>query len=390
MAPISDRERGSVQLALALWVVCASLTVWPVLAAPPQEETASAEAAGAEKKPNAEETPQSAQGEMAAAPDDEQQEAEPSEEKSRQTITEQNGTLGYSRTEEIEKKKTADGEIETRRVRASGYPGDRRVLFENETRTRKLPDGSIVREYILRNPDGAGRMMPIEIIREKVRQSGDATTTERETLRPDASGKWAPLRKEQISETGDEKARKSIREVRERTLAGDWKVVDRTITSENLTEAGKASRSVRQRPNAYGELSDYEVREESTRLEDGRETTEVNLRRRDPQDTHNPKFFLVERRRTVEAKSADGKVTRKSITESDLTDQGATRSITPGESKTVEEKVEEESTAPDGTVRRVVSVKERGAVMRELRPAGQVVLEKDSKGNVRQVLIPSR
>jgi hypothetical protein len=69
---------------------------------------------------------------------------------------------------------------------------------------------------------------------------------------------------------------------------------------------------------------------------------------------------------------------------------GASRNVTPGANKVVEEKVEEETTAADGTTRRVVNVKERGAVNRELRPSGQIVQETDSKGNVRQILIPSR
>jgi len=49
-----------------------------------------------------------------------------------------------------------------------------------------------------------------------------------------------------------------------------------------------------------------------------------------------------------------------------------------------------ETTAADGSTRRTVSVKERGAVDRDLRPTGQIVQGKDSKGNVRQILIPSR
>jgi len=47
-------------------------------------------------------------------------------------------------------------------------------------------------------------------------------------------------------------------------------------------------------------------------------------------------------------------------------------------------------TLPDGTTRRVVNVKGRGAVNRELQPTAQIVQATDSKGNVRQILIPSR
>ena len=282
-----------------------SLAVCFPLAARPQEEPPSAEAS--EKKAEPEETPsdasektqQAEESSSAESTADEAGPTEPSDQKTSKSYSVRNGTAAYGRTEEFEKKKTADGEVETQRVRAPRYGGDSRVLYEKETRTKNLPDGSIERELVLKNPDGAGRMMPIEIIREKTRTTGEATTTDREVLRQDASGKWQPLRKERVTQTGEEKDRKSIKEVRERNLSGDWKVVDRTVTSEKASEAGKATRAVTQRPNAYGELSDFEVREENTSKNGDKETTEVNVRRRDTQDALNPKFFLVERTRTA-------------------------------------------------------------------------------------------
>ena len=373
-----------------------SLVVCIPLAARPQEEPPAAE--NSEKKAQPEETPSNAsekkpqaeESSSAESTADEAGKTEPADQKTRKSYPERNGTATYGRTEEFEKKKTADGEIETKRVRAPSYGGDARVLYETETRTKKLPDGSLERELVLKNPDGSGRMMPIEITREKTRTTGEGTTTEREVLRQDVSGKWQPLRKERVTQTGEEKDRKSVKEVRERNLSGDWKMVDRTVTSEKASEAGKATRAVTQRPNAYGELSDFEVREENTSKDGDKESTEVNVRRRDTQDALNPKFFLVEHTRAEQTKSAGGKVVRKSVTESDLVADGASRNVTPGANKVVEEKVEEETTAADGTTRRVVNVKERGAVNRELRPSGQIVQETDSKGNVRQILIPSR
>lgn len=355
--------------------------VAPKLAARPQEEPPPAEADASEKKTEAQD---------GAATEPPQEETGPAEEKSRKTYPVRNGTANYGRTEELEKKKTANGEVEIRRVRAPSYDGDRRVLYENEARTRKLPDGSIEKETVLKNPDGSGRMVPIEIIREKVRTTESGIVTEREMLKPDSSGQWRPLRKELITQTGDKSDLKSVKEVRERNLSGDWKVVDRTVTSEKASEAEKSMRSTRQKPDAYGELADYEVREENTSKDGDKETSEVSVRRRDTQDTHEPRFFLVERTKTEQTKSAEGKVVRKSVTESDLVDQGASRNVTPGASKVVEEKTEVETTDADGSTHRTVTVKERGAVNREMRSPGRVVQETDSSGNVRQILIPSQ
>ena len=365
-------------LGLALVAALGMTAVLP-LAARPQDEPPAAEADAPDPKAQAEE------GTPAA-----EETPEPSDKKTSESHQARSGTATYSHIEEVETKKTADGEIEIQRVREPNYSGDTRVRLEREVRTRKLPDGTIEKEYVIRNPDGSGRMMPIEIIREKIRTNGEATTTEREVLRQDYSGHWQPQRKERVTETGEEKDRKSVKEVREKNLSGDWKVVDRTVTSEKVSESGRTARAVRQTPNAYGELADYEVREENTNKDGDKESKEVVVRRRDTQDTHNPKFFLAERTRTEQTKAADGKVTRKSVTESDLQEEGASRNVTPGSPKVVQEKVEVETTAADGSTRRTVSVKERGAVDRDLRPTGQIVQGKDSKGNVRQILIPSR
>lgn len=349
------------------------------LGARPQDEPPAQEA-GAAEKTQPEETPAEEPAEQ----------AEPQDEKDSKTHQVRNGTAAYGHTEEIEKKKTADGEIETRRLRSPAYSGDRRVVHETEIRTKKLPDGSTERELVLRNPDGSGRMMPIEIIREKSRTVGGVTTTEREALKQDPSGRWQPHRKERVTQTGEDKDRRSVKEVRERNLSGDWKVVDREVTTEKSSEAGKTSRAVRQTPNVYGELADFEVREEKSTTDGDKKSSEVSVRQRDTQDTHNPRFFLVERTRTEQNKTADGKVTRKIVTESDLVSQGASRNITPGADKVVEERTEEETTGADGSTRRTVAVKERGSVDRELRPAGKVVQETDSKGNVRQIYLPAR
>ena len=309
---------------------------------------------------------------------------------SRKTYNLRNGTFAYSRSEESERKKTADGEIETQRVLAPTYDGDRRVQMEREVRTHNLPDGSIEKEYILKNPDGGERLVPTEIVREKIRKVGDSTTIDRETLRPDYAGHWQPIRKERVNSTGPDASRQSVKEVREQTFYGDWKLVDRQVTTEKSAGGSKESRSVRQLPDAYGRLADYEVRQERTSKEGGKETTDLTIQRRDPQETIHPKFLLVEHTKTEQTKAEDGKVLRKSTTESDLLAGGASRNVTPGAPRVVVEQVEEETPAASGASRKTVSLKERGAVDHELRPAHQVVQETDKNGNVRQVFIPAR
>ncbi|MBZ5545493.1 MAG: hypothetical protein LAO07_17745 [Acidobacteriia bacterium] len=311
---------------------------------------------------------------------------EPDQNKSR-TYTMRNGTLTYGRTEQTQKKKTVDGEIETQRVSMPSYAGDRRVIMEREVRTKTLPDGTIEKEYVLKNPDGSDRLAPTEIIRERIKKTGDTTTTEREILGTDYAGHWTPIRKEQVTENGTKEDKQSVKEVRIPSLEGGWRVVDREVTSEKATEAGTESRSVRQTPDAYGRLSDYEVKQERTTTEDGKEKKEVTTTRRDSQDADHPKFFLVEHTVSEQTKSPDGKTTTKSTTESDLLAGGATRNITPGAPPLVEQKTEVETPGQDGASRKVTTVEERGAVDRQMRPSHQVIQETDRSGHVRQIFI---
>lgn len=321
---------------------------------------------------------------------EQQEPAQPKEEKSSKTYSVRNGSVTYGRTEETEKRTTADGEIETHRVRMPSYGGDQRVMMEREIRTKNLPDGTVEKEYILKNPDGSNRLVPTEIIREKITKEGESTTIEREVLRQDYAGHWQPLRRERVTETGPEDRRQSIREVREPNISGDWKLVDRQVTTESSSEGEKESRSVRQLPDAYGRMADYEVRTERTTKDGDKETSEVSVQRRDPQDTHHPKMFLVERTKSRQTTSGDGRVTRTSTTESDLVAGGASRNITPGAPKVVEERTEEVVQGPDGASKRTVTVKQRGAANREISSPSRIVQETDSKGNVRQIFIPAR
>jgi len=376
---LTARARGRVlDKAWGVVLVAGILLALPVPTPAQTEDAETAQPAAVEKTPP-DETPPPAEPEP----------SEPQEEKKSKTYPVRTGSVTYARTEEYEKRKTAEADIEIERVRMPSYAGDKGVLMEREIRTKKLADGTTEREYVLKNPDGANRLVPIEIIREKITIDGDSTIIQREVLKPDYAGRWQPTRKERVTQVGPEASRRSTREVREPTLSGDWRVVEREVTTAKSSENERESHSVRQVPDAYGRLADYEVRQERTRQEGEKESTEVSVQRRDFQDADHPKFVLVERTRTEQTKSADGRVTRRSTTESDFVAGGASRNITPGAPKVVEERTEEEVPGADGTSRRTVVVKERGAVNRELRPSSQIIQETDAKGNVRQIFIPA-
>src|SRR2546422_576147 len=301
-----------------------------------------------------------------------------------------NGTDVYQRTEEFDRKKTADGNIETERVRMPSWNGDNRLLMERETRTKTLPDGTVEKEYVLKNPDGANHLVPIEIIRERITKSGDKTSIERETLKPDAGGEgqWTPVRKEHVDEAGSGAATRSVKEVRQPGATGDWAVADREVSSTKASPHGKESHSVRQLPDAYGRLADYEVKDERTSKSAGGDTHEVTLSRRDFVETDHPKFYLVQRTVTHDS-TVDGKQVVNSTTESDVVSGGASRNLRSDHPQVVEEKTEV-STKGQGAETKTVNVKERHAGdPTGVRPSYQVIQETDKDGQVRQVFIPS-
>lgn len=290
-------------------------------------------------------------------------------------------------TVETHRTATRDGEVETQRVRWSSDPN---AVAETEVRTRNLPDGTVERETITKGDDGQGHQVPVGIVRERVKKSGDQTTTARETLTPDGEGHWNTVLKEQESESGTEQARKSVKQTLQPDISGSWKVVDREETLTKTGKDGQESHSVRQVPDAYGRMADYEVKEEHTVTQAGKETHEVSLKRRDSADTDHPKFFLVGK--TVETKtaSADGKtVTTHSSTESDLLPDGSNRDVESYHPRVVKETTEVTTKGPDGE-KRVTEVKQRDvANPNDLKPAYQVVKQTDKDGNVRQVYIPA-
>ena len=353
----------------------------------PAEEKATGQKPSEEKAAE----PKAAEEKTAEKKPEEEKAPEPAPEpKSSKSFAVRNGTFSYSRTEETERKTTRDGDIETQRLRMPAFGGDHRVVMEREVRTKKLPDGTVEKEYVLKNPDGSDRLVPTEIIRERIKKSGESTSVEREVLRPDYAGHWTPIRKERETGAGSAAARTSVKEVRERSITGDWRVVDRQTTSEKSAEGKKESRTVRQVPDAYGRLADYEVRQERVTTASGKETREVSLRRRDFQDTVNPKFYLVERTVSEQASTPQGKTTVKSAKESELVAGGAARDLSSFKPRVVEEKVQETAPGKGGSTQTVEKVKERGAADPSLRPAYQVVQETDRSGNVRQIFVTLR
>jgi hypothetical protein len=301
----------------------------------------------------------------------------------------QNGSDTYTRTETTERTKTADGEVETQQVTMPRWEGDPGVVAEKEIRTKKLPDGTVEKEYILKNPDSDGRLVPIEITRETIKKSGDSTTVEREVTKPDLDGNWNTWQRENQTETGSESARKITKEVLQPTATGEWGVVDREETSAKSSKTGQESRSVRQIPDANGQLADYEIREEHTSNQPGKSTGDVVVQRRDFSQSDPNQFILVEHTTSQRTTSQDGKVVTNSTTESDLLAGGAHRNLDPGPSRVVEQKTEEETVGKDGSRQVVTKVDERGVGDPGLRPSYQVIKETDAKGNVRQVFIPT-
>ena len=313
--------------------------------------------------------------------------AVPSSSRSVYSVT--NGTSTYYRTVETDRKPTKDGEVDTQRVRTPSWNGDNRVLLEKEVHTKNLPDGTVEKEYVTKNTDGANREVPIEIVRERIKKSGEKTTIERETLTPDGEGHWNTVAKEQVNETGPDAARKTVNEVKRTDGAGHWQVVDRQVTTTKSTKDSKESHTVRQLPDAYGRMSDYEVKDEQTATQGGKETHQVTVRRRQFGDTDHPKFYVVDKTTQVKTTSPDGKqVTTHTTTESNpLPDsERDARSYHP---RVVEETTEVDTKGPNGE-KKVVDVKDRNADdPNGIRPASRVVTETDKAGNVRQVYIPS-
>ncbi len=301
-----------------------------------------------------------------------------------------NGTQTYSRIEERERKKTADGDIVTERVRLPAYEGDDRVLMEREIHTKKLSDGTIERETILKNPDGNGGMQPIEITRETIHPGESSSTIDREVSKPGFEGGWRTVQRETVHETRNKTSSESTREVEEPTVNGEWKPAIREFHWDKKTDSGETQGSVTQAPDSTGALSPYEVQSGRTVKGANGETREVTISRRDFGATEAAAPVMVEHTVTQEKTSPDGNVVTHSTTESDLVNGGAARNLESSHPEIVEEKTTVESPGKTGTATTTTTVKRRGSASPDLHLSHRIVVEKDSSGHVRQIYIPSQ
>jgi hypothetical protein len=305
----------------------------------------------------------------------------------KKTFVDQNGTQLLARTLETEHHVTSDGEIDIQRYRAPSWAGDERVSWEREVRTRKQPDGTVEKEYVLRNPDGTGQLVPIRIIREKATPAGDSTVVHREILQRLGGGELQAVQKEQITEKGPDNATQVFKEVqRLDTASHEWQTVERETSSVSTTTIGNATKketkSVRQTPNAYGGVTDYERRQERTVSSGGKETHEATVYRRDNSTSDPDRFFLLDH--TTETTAiAPGNTTRNVVRESE-------RNMYSHNPEVVSEQTVEEKTAPDGSRQTVTNVRERTASDPSVvRAVYTVVEESNSTGYVRRIFIPA-
>lgn len=313
--------------------------------------------------------------------------SQPAPQNESKTFVSENGMATVNRTVETERRKTSDGEVEIQRYRAPGYAGDNSVSWEREVRTRKLPDGTIEKETIVRNPDGGNHMEPVQVIREKITKGADATTTQRDVLQLNYDRHWQPVQRETVTEKGTDNARQSVKEVQMPNASGDWQTVERQTTATRSAGDGMVTESVRQLPDASGRLADYEHRQERSASQAGKEAREITLQRRDPSDSDGRQFLLVERTKESKATAA-GTTVRHIITESDFLSGGFVRT---GHPQVVEDRTERETVAPDGSkqVETITSAREPGDPT-ALRPTTTVIQQTDPKGYVRQIFLPAQ
>ncbi len=306
------------------------------------------------------------------------------------TSVTENGTQTITQTQETERKVTSDGEVVIERFRSPSWAGDDAVTWEREVRTKKLPDGTTEREYVVRSRNGANDLAPVQVIREKTTPGKDSTTTERETLRPDLDGNWQAVQKETITEKGPEATKQIVKDVQQPDNNGGWQTVERQISSTRASAGQKESEAVRQIPDAFGQLSDYERQQERTSKTAGTETREFTLQRRDTSNTDSREFFLVQRTTTKATTTAPGTTTRHSVTESDLL-SGTARNLDSSQPQVVEERTEVDRTAPEGSKQVEITVSGRTAAdPTAVRPAYKIVQQTDRNGYARQIYIPAQ
>jgi len=307
------------------------------------------------------------------------------------TAVRDNGTQRIADTLETEHKTTSEGEVEVQRFRSPSYAGDQAVIWEREVRTKKLPDGTIEKEYVVKNPDGGNHLTPVQVIREKMTPGANSSTVQREMLQPDFEGHWQPVQKEVITEQSSAGTKQTRTEIQQPDATGSWQVVDRRVTSSRPSASGEISDSVRQVPDAQGRLSDYERRQERVTQRGDTATHELTLQRRDFSDSEARQFYLVEHT-TDATNTKEGMTNRHVVTQSDMLPNSPARNYDMiGSPQVIRDQVEQTRKLPGGASETVSNVSERTAGdPTSVRPTYQVIQQKDENGYVRKIYIPAQ
>jgi hypothetical protein len=306
----------------------------------------------------------------------------------KKTYVEQNGTQQLTRTLETEHRSTSDGDVEIQRYRAPAWEGDASVSWEREVRTRKLPNGVVEREFVLRNPDGDGKLAPIQIIREKTTPGADSTVVHREVLQRLGGSDLQVVQKEQVTEKGSDEARQVFKEVQRLDTTHQWQTVERETSLTGTSKAGNTTqqetKSVIQTPDAFRRMADFERRQERTVSSPGKETNESIVYRRDDVTLGSNQFFLFDHTTSEILTTAPGTTVRRVVRESE-------RNMYSRHPEIVEEQTTVEKTAPDGSQHTVMKVSERTASDPSvIRPVYTIIENLDRDGHVRRIYIPAQ
>ena len=295
----------------------------------------------------------------------------------------QNGTQELTQTLESEHHVISNGEVQIQRFRAPAWAGDDRVTWEREVRTVRLPDGSTETQDILRNPDGSGTLVPVQITHEKAVAAGDSTVVQRTTLQPVGTPDLQPVQKEQIILKGSKTTRQAVSEIQRPDSSHQWQTVEKQSTLTHIKRDGDTiqteTNSVRQTPGIYGSLADFERRHERTVSDGKTETREQTVFQRDNSTLGSDRFFMVDH--TVELSTfAPGTTIRKVVRESEQN--------VYFDGRAVEEKTSVQKRSPDGSSQSVTRVSGSGPDPSVVSPTFTIIESTDAKGYVRQISIP--
>ncbi len=313
----------------------------------------------------------------------------------RRTYVEQNGTHTITETLESEYHVVGDEEVEIQRYRAPAYSGDGKIQWEREIRTRKLSDGTVEKQTIVRNPDGGGTLVPVQFIHQRVISNMESTVAEREILQHRGREDFQVVEKEKIVETRTGNTTHIVRELQQPNIEQQWKTVRRETSSSSTTAVGGSNErtfeSVVQVPDAFARLGDYEKRQERTLTRDKKQLREITVFRRDDTTTDPGYFFLLDHSREQVSDGDSGSTDTHLIRESLLLlGNSMFNPYSSHHPEVVEETRTLENKGADGSTRTVTAVRGRTAGdPTMIRPVYTVIRTVDSVGYVQQIYIPA-